>query len=220
MTAPICEIEGASVVLLGNFNPALVHPAWLARHKLVRDSEADAAEVSLIRPEVSVFSVGPFQIEAQPERFTVMVADLGNLGPLQDLVCSVFTILGHTPIFKFGLNRHMHFRMASADAWHRVGHTLAPKDPWEGLLEEAGTRAVTVWGKWPTTQAKHVQVMVEPSQRVTNGVYVAVTPHFDLSGSEASVVIDTLRSNWDECFNRARKVGETIVALGNQELEQ
>jgi hypothetical protein len=217
MTAPICEIEGAAVVLLGNFNPALVHPAWLARHKLVRDSEADAADVNLVRPELSVFSVGPFRVEAQPERFTVMVDDLGNLGPLQDLVSSVFTILGQTPITKFGLNRHMHFRMESADSWHKVGHTLAPKKAWDGVLDGAGTRSLTVWGKWPTTQANQVQVVVEPSQRVVNGVYVSVAAQFDLSGSDTSVVIEAMRSNWDECFDRARKVAEVVVAIGSTE---
>ena len=220
MSGPTCEIEGASVVLIGHFNPALVHPSWLVRHGLVREREEAAATVDLVRPELSLFTVGPFRIEARPERFVASVEDMGNLSPLRDLVSGVFSILSHTPITKFGLNRLMHFKMASTDSWHRVGHALAPKDPWDGLLEAPGTLSLTVQGTWPKTRSQRVQAVVQPTQRFQHGVFVAVTAHFEVEGDDASTVLGTMQSDWDSCFAHARKLADSIVALGDLEVAQ
>jgi hypothetical protein len=36
MPVPKCESEGASIVLLGSFNPGIFQPAWFGAHGLIR----------------------------------------------------------------------------------------------------------------------------------------------------------------------------------------
>ena len=200
--------------MLGHFNPALVHPAWLARHELVRDAEVAAADISLVRPELTIFKVGPFRFQAEPRRFHVGIVDLGQLSALRDLVLGVFSLLGETPITQFGLNRDMHFRMPDAEAWHRVGNLLAPKDKWAGLVDDPGLRSVCVQGKWGERASTRVQVTVEPSTKVPSGVYVAVNEHFEIGGDDAAPAVNILRTAWTESFARARQVAEAVVGLG------
>jgi len=216
MTAPICEVEGLTIVLVGHFNPALVHPAWLARHELIRDAEAQRAEVKLIRPELSLFDVGPFQVQAEPTRFMISVVDVGQAAALRDIVQSIFTLLGETPITQFGLTRAMHFRMQDVEAWHRVGNVLAPKKCWEGLLEGAGTQSVSVRGSWAGRKSKMVQVTVEPSAKVPNGVYVAVNENFESeTDGGAGGAVALMSNSWGEFLTRSRHVAESIVGLGH-----
>jgi hypothetical protein len=51
MPIPNCELEGTSVVLVGNFNPAIFHPSWLASHNMVRGGEAEKAQIQIVSPE-------------------------------------------------------------------------------------------------------------------------------------------------------------------------
>jgi hypothetical protein len=41
------EIDQASLVLLGRFNPAIFQPFWFARHGIVGADEAGAAEIEI-----------------------------------------------------------------------------------------------------------------------------------------------------------------------------
>jgi hypothetical protein len=216
MPAPTSEIEGASVVLIGNFNPAIIHPAWLVRHDLVRQSEEAAATVQLVRPELSLFSVGPFTLHTEPSRFTCSIVDLGQLEPLRDLVKSIFTLLSQTPIRAIGLNRQMHFRVSSDEVWHRVGNELAPPTPWEGLVDDAGLKTLTIGQRDPTKNPRQ-QVTVEPSVRMPHGVkgvYVAVNQHFESKTEDASDVLTELSASWSSFFAQARRIGESVAAMG------
>lgn len=215
MSAPTCEIEGATVVLVGHFNPALVQPAWLARHALVRDAEADAAEIQLIRPEMSLFNIGPFRFQAELERFVVSIADMGQMQALRDLIVSSFTLLSHTPVRQFGLNRLMHFRMRDVQSWHRVGDALAPKEKWNLHLVDPGLRSLSIWGKREGSQAMRIEVRVEPSTKVPSGVYVAVNEHYEVEAEDAGPAIDLLRAEWDASFAHARILAESIASLGS-----
>ena len=53
----------ASIVLVGAFNPAIFQPSWLELHRLIRDTEAEAAKISIITAEVAVFSIGDWLLE-------------------------------------------------------------------------------------------------------------------------------------------------------------
>ena len=56
------ERQGMSIVALGSFNPAIFHPIWFARQGLIRDAEAEAAEIQVVSPEVTL---------VKPEWFTL-----------------------------------------------------------------------------------------------------------------------------------------------------
>src|SRR5438552_13627864 len=197
MKSLTCELDACSTVFLGNFNPSIFQPAWLARHTLVGEEEAEKAEIEIIRPEISSFKVGLLGIAVSNERFQAETSSPEAAGPLRDLVLGIFRILEHTPTSKFGINRHMHFRMPSEEAWHRVGHQLVPKEAWEGLLDKPGTRSLVVEGKRRESSARYLRITLEPSLQIQPGVYIGTNEHFEISEKEPlTKLLEVFSAEW------------------------
>jgi hypothetical protein len=208
--APICELESISLVLAGSFNPSILQPQWFARHGLVGEAEANAAAIEIIRPEIVSLRLGPFLISATHEKASFETASVAFAQLLRDLVVGTFGILAETPIVGIGINRTMHFKMFDADAWHRVGHALVPKEPWKGAIDNAGTLSVTLRGARPGRRDAVLHVTVEPSLRVPTGVFFTFNEHASVSTAEDAIkVIDAHhRAVWDHAHKSALKILE------------
>lgn len=59
------EISGSSIVLLGDFNPAIFSPSWFAKYGIVSQSAADEAETTVIHPELAVMQIGSKSIKVE-----------------------------------------------------------------------------------------------------------------------------------------------------------
>jgi hypothetical protein len=199
MTELTPDLEEAVAVVVGNFNPAIFHPAWLAAQGIVGPKEAENAQVLIVNPALTGLMVGAIHLEVTPERLHARTLDTSSYVVLRDFVVSVLTILEHTPVTAFGINRFLHFRVASEDEWHRIGHSLAPKSPWAGLLDEPGTKRVTMKGRRPGCTASEVHVGVEPSLKCHPGVFFEGNEHFDqpLGSTKATFVREGLLAHWD-----------------------
>lgn len=129
------DTQGVSVVLRGNFNPAIFHPSWFASQDLIRRQEAEAASVEIVHAEAAIFNADWLQIHVFRDRFQARTFQEPYYEALRDLVIGVFSYLNHTPIRIMGINRLFHFRLESEEVWHKVGDRLAPKQDWVELLE-------------------------------------------------------------------------------------
>jgi len=208
-----CELEGWGVVFLGSFNPGIFHPLWLEKFKLVSREEAAKAELRIVQPEVSSFRVGLVDVYVRPDKFQLDATDPTAMPLVRDIAIGAFKILDHTPIRMMGINRMMHFKMASVDAWHAVGHTLVPKDIWKDLnLQSPGTLDVFIEGHRPGSPAKAFNVKVEPSKRVTPGVFIMANEHFEGSDKASSQqLVDWLVSEWQPSNQYARELAEGLL---------
>jgi hypothetical protein len=171
MSAQLPEIQGVSIVLLGDFNPKIFQPAWFAAQNLIRQQEADEANIAIIHPEVVSFTLGQWlALEVTRERFAVSTAQEPYSKVMRDLVIGSFELLQHTPLHKLGINADMHFRMDSEKSWHAFGDLLAPKKIWQGLLKTPGIRRFTMEGQRPDNFQGYIRVRVEPSVKIRPGV--------------------------------------------------
>lgn len=207
------EIDGASAVLLGSFNPAIFQPEWLAQQGLLAREEAKAAEVQIVSREVTQFSTELFDIQVTHEQFAASTARVPAFGMLQDLVLGIFDRLRHTPVSKMGINRDAHFRMPSEEAWHDLGHRLVDPALWDSFLKSPGMRAVVVQGLRPDERAGNVFIRVEPSVRVHPGVYMQQNDHFELgeSADDASLALEVLRQEWAPSLDRAEEAFRRVL---------
>jgi hypothetical protein len=209
------EIEGVNVVLVGSLNPAIFQPAWLAREKLIPLEEAERAEIRVISPQVSVFSIGWLNLEITLDRFAANTSQMQHMEPLRDLIVGTFSLLRHTPIKHLGINRLAHFRSRSEEEWHRLGHRLAPKAPWEGLLKQPGMRRVSMLGQRDDGYRGGITVTVEPSQIVKPGVYVEVNDHYenDVSqeGGECERILGILKACWETSLDRGSQIMQKLI---------
>jgi len=211
------EIEGVNIVLLGSLNPAIFHPAWFAREKLIQLEEAERADIKIVSPEVSVFSIGWLALEVTLDRFAARTTQIQHLEPLRDLVLGTFSLLRHTPVKQMGINRLAHFRSPSEDEWHKLGHRLAPKEPWAGLLEKPGMRRVSMLGQRPDQYRGRITVSVEPSVILKPGfgVYFEVNDHYDNDAdekaNECDRMLEILRACWQTSLDRASHIMLTLM---------
>jgi hypothetical protein len=207
-----CELEGWQVVLVGNFNPGIFHPAWFEKIGLISKEESLNAKIEIVRPEVSNFVVGSINVLVTLDRCQLDTSDPASSGQLRDIAIGSFRVLDQTPFKQMGVNHMMHFKMDSTESWHKVGHTLVPKGIWSDLIDTPGTLRVELQGVRKGSSAKSITVTVEPSKKVVPGVYVGTNEHFELSkDQESQVLIDVLNTQWDEIHKFARFLGEELL---------
>ncbi len=219
MSVPKLEYEQASIVLVGGFNPQIFQPPWFAKHGLLGSSEADNAKIGVIHPEIVAFTADWCSLNVTQERFVAHTLREDCYPRLRDLVKGTFTLLRHTPIRQMGLNREIHYSMPSNEAYHNVGHKLAPKEPWAGVLKEPGMQTVAMQGQRPDDYKGLILVRVEPSRRkeVKDGVFVQINDHYEAKNQEAGEgcdeLIDVLSRSWDISLERSKKMAEKLLEI-------
>jgi hypothetical protein len=218
------DIDGAAVVLIGTFNPAIFQPAWLGANDLIRKEEAEGAKIDMVNPQLTSFSAEWLSIQIFPERFQANTADPAHYQALRDVVISIFHLLEHTPFWTMGMNRDMHFKMKKEEQWHQLGHLLAPKEIWRPLLDQPGLRSLTIQSspsKNDEIQILHT-VRIEPSTQVTPGIYIQLNVEAALpGGAQAGIIkqqhaahglIKILAESWTNMLSEAQKIADHLLS--------
>ena len=219
---PQLVLQGVNIVLRGQFSPTIFHPSWFASQNLIRFQEAEAAEIEIVHPQVTVFNAEWLRIRASTDRFQAATVQEAYYEALRDLVIGVFTLLNHTPLRVMGINQEFHYGLGSEKAWHAVGNCLAPKQDWQNLLSNPGMRSLTMEGRRPDNLDGYIRVKVEPSTQEKFGVLVEVNDHYELKSDanalmNASRAIDILSDQWSESMQRGLEIAQAIVNLGEGE---
>jgi hypothetical protein len=213
------EAEGASIIMMGSFNPAIFQPRWLELQRLIRNEEAENAKITTIQAQVADFSTEWFQLQVLQQRFLMITTDPRQYGPLRDLAMGIFTILSHTPVSKMGINRHFHFVTPSVDAWHAIGNKLAPKEPWHEIMKGPGLRSMLMQGRRDGTSKGTLHIKVEPSLKVTQGIFVEVNEEFAAPSDDAAEgalwIPSCLAAQWDSLMQFAENAAQKILPLGD-----
>ncbi len=213
---PTLEIEGPTIGVLGNFNPRIFHPTWFAENKLLREDEANVAIEGptefVVSPDLAFFKAGWLDLQVVQDRLLAHSSDPAAYVSLRDLVVGMFRLLEHTPLTQLGINHHFHYRMPSREEWDNFGHFLLPKGPWTGLVETPGMMVVGVTGPMPGRREVKLSIRVEPSKRVTTGVFVDINEHHEAVRGEnpAKGLMSMLETNWHPAQDHAKKVAEQL----------
>jgi hypothetical protein len=218
MTTATLKLEAVAVVVVAKFKPIDLQPSWfVTRDFAFRPEEIARAQIEIVHPDVVSFIVGEVKVQIARDRFLVSSTHPPSYDLLRDLVLNSFSALNDAPVIALGINSEFHFLMDSEDAWHTVGHRVAPKELWAGLLDQPGTLSLSVQGARTDGLKGNVVVRLEPSTRFNPGVFVFVNDHYDLGDSAKPAngddVIDTVRRSWDRSLSHARRVAETLVSL-------
>jgi hypothetical protein len=207
------EMSGASIVLLGSFNPRIFQPEWFARQGLLPREQVDAADIKVIVSQVAHFETEQFIVQVTENRFTAVTKANANPVPLRDLVQGTFFILEHTPVSSMGLNHYAHIPLMTGDAWHRLGDKLAPKDGWRGVLDERpGMQSLTITSGMAEPGRRRHMIKIEPSVRITFGAYFEVNEHHQAPEREPlKNLMNILGERWEESAQYANTVIDHIL---------
>jgi hypothetical protein len=144
-TARNLESETLEVIMLGSFNPAILHPQWFLRQKLIGEEEALAATIKVVAAEVADVSFAGIHITCLNQSLLLSIQNMAFSTKLFDLIDGVLNLLPHVPMRACGVNPSAHYRVETVEYWHKIGHTLAPKRPiWDPLFPEPGMQNLTI----------------------------------------------------------------------------
>lgn len=171
------ELEGVTIVVLGNFNPSIFSPAWFRLHNLIGEAEAEQAQVHMIVPPAAVFATEWLSVQVLQDRMALATAMPQEFQRLRDTAVGILQILAQTPVNALGINWEKHWRAPDFESYMNFGDVLAPKDVWSDL-SIPGTQDLTVRSIRNDNWAGWIDVTVQPSLRVAPlGVYARVNDH-------------------------------------------
>jgi hypothetical protein len=202
------------VALLGSFNPRIFEPRWFSEEGLVARPEAAEAEVQMIDHDFCHLNFGWVDLIATEDRLQAeSTGETVNDGQVRDLLVGIFRLLPHTPVRVGSIHHRWQLKVDSEDAWHDVGHSLAPKEIWDEVLEKPGLFDFAMQGDRPDDFQGAIKVRIQPSRAVSSGVFINVNDEFVLPEDEASAepIADVLETLWPVAENRAMEIKNVLI---------
>ena len=219
--------ETVSIVLVGSFNPAIVHPRWPELFALLRPwglENPDQVKAEIVHPEITKLSFGNAVIEVEPTKFQVRDSDASRR--VADFCLGLFGVtLVHTPIWAIGINYDVEMEVQSGGARDRIGYALAPAEAWGELAksmksEKGGLLNLTV--RCPVDQAGYLEryrdIRVMPHLGDRKRFFVKTNSHFQLAKKEEPVSagpnIQNVLGNFEREVQVARETADHIWNIG------
>jgi len=195
-------VQGTTIVIVGDFNPAIMHPLWFSNNNLISEEDAKAADTELVHKQVSKFRTKSVLIQVTIDRFLIQTEDPTMFLPLRDLALGTFSILEHTPLRAFGVNRYELFHMRTLKEWHALGDLYTPKTIWKEIMDGPGMKQVTIQGQRANVKDARIEFTLQPIDMATFGVQLRLNEHYDVPTSENSqetiaFFLSTLHGMWD-----------------------
>jgi hypothetical protein len=216
------EIAGNSIVLLGSFEAASAQPKALLEKGLIRETDLTDLRVDMmLPPDVIALSFPWISFVVERERIVASTTFTSPLAePVRDFVLDLVEHMTAPRVNALGFNTDYHFATANVGVWHKIGHTLVPKDVlWDKVMKSPGTMSLSLQGQRDDGLSGYVSVRVEPSLRIPNGLYVQVNDHFNgpsASAAEKKFLLETLDERWTECIDRATRIISAVKDLHAQ----
>jgi len=220
---PDVSVEDISIVLVGAFNPSIYHPMWFALQGLIRETEAEAAKIEIIHPDVASFSIEWLTVQVLRDRFTASIKAEVYHKHLNDFAQGVFLKLAHTPIWQMGFNFTSRIHFKSEEDWHAFGHFIAPKSPWAGVLSSPGMRGFQMQSLRPSggnpEKPGCIVLSVEADLLNCGDALVRINDHYEVPVSSegerskggASWAVELLKDDFFESLKYARVTTQNLV---------
>jgi hypothetical protein len=207
------QIYTLSIVFVGEFNPAIIQPSWLASKNLIREQEALDTKVDLIHNDLTRFKLDWVTLEVTKNRFELRTSKEPYFGPVKDLAISIFTILKETPITAVGINHLKHYSLTESEL-HNFGDKLAPLSNWSEFMQDPKVLLLEILEeKRKDGLAGLYRVKIQGSADIKNGVLINMNDNYSLKHEEQgrkSEIIKILGENWENSHKRANEIPEKI----------
>lgn len=222
----IPERKQFSIVLLGDFNPAMFQPEWFSKNNIIPPEEVDFARNQsttcpiIVTPQLTLFKTSQFSVKIEQKRFQV-VADKEPIIALKDFILKTFEKLSGYVITAFGFNFNAHYNVGDLETYQKIGDRLAPKDYWgkllgdevSGLDRKSGLTTLEM-RKTKEENAGYIAIILQPSAFIHPGVFMNCNDHFNLSkdDSMAEIVIEKIEQVFDSSFESMKEMQVNILS--------
>jgi len=221
--------EEASIVLVGSFNPAIFHPEWFIRHKIVPEWNYDAQTHGNDQSKLAVMpdlSTIEFQDDRHMQvllnKFVLRTSRASEYLTLKDIVSSTFGILQETPIAQMGMNHSVVIEIPDDDKWISFGEKVAPKAPWHSIapyineLDEDRKKTLGLWDMTvqlprPDDALGYIRPTIKVDNITQHRVSIGINSHIDVGDQSTIELVDYLNSHWEENLAYAKDLINNII---------
>ncbi|MDB6151696.1 MAG: hypothetical protein JWL90_149, partial [Chthoniobacteraceae bacterium] len=180
--------------------------------------EVEEAKLKVVSPEMTEVLFLDMKLDVFPDRFILETNDASRAEKLLDIVINVLTRLPHTPVVACGLNNSLHFDIKDETYWHKIGHTLAPKELiWNDVLEKPGMESLVIKGTRGGEFPGDVNVTVAPSKhpKMPQGLFISSNFHYAVPRNESGTprsecVLSFIEAEWKNALEQACCVADRI----------
>ncbi len=211
ITKPV--IYNLSIVLVGNFNPSIVNPSWLAYKKLIRESEVENATIKIIHPDLANFSLSFVNIQCSPEKFVINCENEADFDLVKDLATSIFSILNETPVSGIGINHYLDFELNTDKEFYDFGNWLAPNEIWNETLNDPKLFELKITEPFFDSGPVKNMTTVRTSEKIkTNGIRFELNYHIELKRVKNNRSIpDIIINHWKSSFDKSKEVFDSLI---------
>lgn len=227
----MADILSSSIIVVGDFNPAIFSPEWLERNKLIGEGDAVSAREGthgrklLVSHQVATFGSDWFELQVLENQFSL--TSIGVLSPaFRDLAVGIFQLVSHTPVRAVGLNFIGHFKFATQEQLHEIGDKFAPKEIWNSLYEDefAGLEELTIrlqrGSRDKAVDTKdEKRITLRPSRSFKYGISLSINDHHDVTVgvdsdlTPAERVAIILDDQWDQAWENSVRVFDQVLSM-------
>jgi hypothetical protein len=211
------QIRNLSIVILGDFNPAIFQPAWFSEKKLIREQEALDSKIEIIHPDLTRIDFKWANLEIQRTRFELRTSLEPYYEPLKDLCISTFELLKETPLKVLGINHVFYFALKDKKAYYDFGNILVPLSNWDTFLNNPRVLELVVFEEDRQDKQKgFFRIQISPSEIKLNTPYaltININDHYSLNEGDFGrhgEILTLLKKNWKTSFERSDKIIEEI----------
>lgn len=211
MNNPLDDIlERCAIVLLGNFNPAILQPEWFLKHSLLPSEQIEdlLAEPSVKEiPEIGLtleygqaFSVSndrafvnfkSLRLIARRNKLEIIPEDGDSFSLISNFITKLFHILEETPLTAYGINFNEHYKFSESydETFSRF---FDKSDNLHRFFGEDLTCGCTLITK---KVGAIFTLKLQPSEKLEDGVFLKANFHYDISDEGGRALVSNFREN-------------------------
>jgi hypothetical protein len=198
-------LEGYSLVVTGNMNPAIHHPFWYKEIGALTQAEFEetgassswaAASLGSAKPGVtqlalpfisssmlSQFTSGKIRIICIPQSYTITTFDRTLLPRIREVASLVFQVLTHTRISAYGFNFNVHRETGIGNVGELLAQILDSTQFSELMKNTREGRTAKIAYTF-SDQGRALNISAEQSRHAPNMVFVGVNAHHSIGPSK------------------------------------
>ncbi len=208
------EIYDLSIVFVGDINPVIISPFWLAHKGLIQETEGENAKVGIVHNEICKFDLEWASFEITRQRFQVRTTKESFFEVSKDVATSIFRLLKDTPLKLLGINHIFHYRLDEVK-YEKLGKVLVPFENWNSVLANPKLLQLEM------TEEKrkdglngHYRIRISPSELIRSyGVSINLNDQIGRQsekGTGATELVDLLNKNWKLSLERAQTISTQL----------
>ncbi|MFW7380445.1 MAG: hypothetical protein ACOH5I_16655 [Oligoflexus sp.] len=208
-----------SLVIVGKFNPSIIHPSWFELKKIARNIEVESARIDVVHNQVAAFEMAGINVRAQNVQLLLSSADESMWETIRDWGINIFTYLSETPVSALGINLDLEIDIGNREKWDKFGDILVPKTAWKNVLISPKLRNVRIQSDNPDDDCGYIWTQVEPATnpQLPFGVQVQINNHFDLKKGGNFVgtagIVSCLQEKWESSISRSDAYVKSLMGL-------